>query len=76
MAAIRLERLPDRSPVKITIVVSPDLNRALVDYAAAYEAAYGEAEAVTELIPAMLQAFLASDRAFARMQRATAPKPE
>lgn len=66
MAAIKLERLPDRTPVKITIIVSPELNRALGDYAAAYEAAYGQAEPVAELIPAMLAAFLESDRAFAR----------
>ena len=69
MAAIKLERLPDRTPVKITILVSPELNRALGDYAAAYETAYGQAETVPELIPAMLETFLASDRAFARMRK-------
>lgn len=69
MAAIKLERLPDRTPVKITILVPPELNRALGDYAAAYEAAYGQAEAVAELIPAMLSAFLQSDRTFIRARR-------
>lgn len=69
MPAIKLDRLPDRTPVKITILVPPELNRALADYAAAYEAAYGQAEAVSELIPAMLETFLASDRAFARMRK-------
>ena len=69
MAAIKLERLPDRTSVKIAIMVSPELNRTLADYTAAYEAAYGQAEAVTELIPAMLESFLASDRAFARMRK-------
>ena len=69
MAAIRLGRLPDRTPVKITIAVSPELNRALGDYAAAYETAYGQAEPVTELIPAMLSAFLESDRGFARARK-------
>lgn len=69
MAAIKLERLPDRTRVKITITVSPDLHRALVDYASAYEAAYGLAEPLAELIPAMLGAFLQSDRGFARARR-------
>ena len=69
MAGLKLERLPDRTPVKITIMVSPELNRALVDYSAAYEAAYAQAESVAELIPAMLETFLASDRAFARMRK-------
>jgi hypothetical protein len=69
MAAIRLERLPDRTPVKIAIMVSPELHRALGDYATAYEAVYGQAEPVADLIPAMLAAFLESDRAFARARR-------
>lgn len=69
MSSIRLQRLPDRTPVKMTIAVSPDLHRALVEYAAAYEAAYGEAEPATELIPAMLAAFLESDRGFARARK-------
>jgi hypothetical protein len=69
MAAIKLERLPDRTPVKITILVPPELNRALGDYASAYEAAYGQAESVADLIPAMLAAFLESDREFTRARR-------
>jgi hypothetical protein len=70
VVAIKLERLPDRTPVKITITVSPELNRALADYAQAYEAAYGQAEPVAELIPAMLAAFLDNDRGFVRARRA------
>lgn len=69
MTSIRLQRLPDRTPVKITIAVSPELHRALSDYATAYEDAYGEAEPATELIPAMLAAFLESDRGFARARK-------
>ena len=76
MAAIKLERLQDRTPVKIAILVSPELNRALAHYAAAYEAAYGQAEAVAELIPAMLETFLASDRAFARMRKGSVERPD
>jgi hypothetical protein len=72
MAGIKLERLPDRTPMKITILVSPELGRALADYAAAYEIAYGQAEAVAELIPAMLAAFLNGDREFARSRRSRA----
>lgn len=69
MAAIRLERLPDRAPVKITILVSPELHRILGDYAVAYETTCGQAEPVAELIPAMLAAFVESDRAFARSRK-------
>ena len=60
MAGIKLERLPERTPVKVTVTLPPDLHRALSEYAAAYEAAYGQAEPVAELVPAILAAFLES----------------
>jgi len=69
MAPLKLGPLPDRSPVKLTILLPPELNRALHDYAKAYERAYGAAEPLAELVPAMLASFLASDRAFARSRR-------
>lgn len=70
MTQIKLARLPERTPVKLTIAVSPELNRALEDYADAYEAAYGEPESLNTLIPAILACFLESDRAFARSRKA------
>lgn len=70
MAALRLSKLPERTPVKVTISVSPELNQALLDYAALYEETYGQAEPVQELIPAMLASFLDGDRLFARRRRA------
>lgn len=73
--SIKLARLPDRTPVKLTILVSPELNRALADYAEAYAAAYGEAEPVAELVPAILSAFLRSDRAFVRARKPGSPRP-
>jgi hypothetical protein len=69
MANLKLGKLPDRIPVKLAISVSPDLNRALVEYAAAYRETYGQDEAIADLIPAMLSAFLAEDRAFAKRRR-------
>ena len=69
MADLKLPKLPDRTPVKLTIQLMPDLKAALDDYAAAYEASYGQAENVVDLIPAMLAAFLAGDRAFTRRRR-------
>ena len=72
MSLIKLDRLPDRNPVKITITIPPTLNRSLVEYAKAYEAEYGEAEPLVELIPAMLSAFIEADRAFARRRRKVA----
>lgn len=69
MAELRLGKLPDRTPVKLAIQVMPDLHEALTDYAALYAQAYGREEAVAELIPAMLAAFLDGDRAFTKRSR-------
>ena len=66
MADIKLPQLPDRTPMKLTISVMPDLHQALNEYAALYAKTYGRDEPVIELIPAMLAAFLESDRGFAR----------
>lgn len=70
MANIKLGRLPDRTPVKLSISVPPDLHQALQAYVTAYEQAYGVAEPLAELIPAMLAAFLESDRGFAKARKA------
>jgi len=69
MAELKLGKLPDRMPIKLTITVLPDLNKRLQDYAAAYAEAYGQKEPATELIPHMLTAFLDGDRAFVRRGR-------
>lgn len=66
MAELKLGKLPDRTPVKLSITITPDLQAALQDYAAIYATTYGVQEPVAELIPAMLSAFLDSDRGFAR----------
>jgi hypothetical protein len=72
MADLKLAKLPDRALVKLTINIPPDLNRALNLYAEIYRETYGEAEPVQELIPAMLERFLESDRAFVRRRRTRA----
>jgi hypothetical protein len=69
MSELKLGKLPDRTPVKITITVSPDLNQALREYAAVYRTTYAEAESVADLIPFMLGAFLESDRGFAKARK-------
>lgn len=66
MADLKLSKLPDRTPVKLTISISPNLHTALTVYAALYAEAYGCEEPVSELVPAMLASFLESDRFFMR----------
>ena len=72
MPDLRLRKLPERTPVRITISVSPDLNHALGLYGEIYREAYGQEEPIAELIPAMLASFLDSDRAFAQHGRKAA----
>lgn len=70
MADIKLGRLPERTPVKIAITVTPDLDGALRDYLSLYHATYDDtAASIADIIPAMLEAFLDSDRAFARARK-------
>jgi hypothetical protein len=66
MAELKLGKLPDRNPVKLTISVLPDLHSALGTYAILYEQTYGQKERIEELIPAIIAGFLDSDRAFAK----------
>ncbi|TKV42727.1 MULTISPECIES: DUF2274 domain-containing protein [Sphingobium] len=66
MIDLKLPKIPDRTPIKITVSIMPGLHDALRDYASLYEKAYGREEPVTELIPAILSAFLENDRAFVR----------
>lgn len=74
MADLKLGKLPDRTPVKLTIAVAPDLHHALADYVAIYNEAYGQTEPLAELVPHMLAAFLTSDRGFAKARAGLAKK--
>ena len=70
MPTLKLPQLPDRSPVRLTIGMPPELHRALTEYAALYREAYGQEESVADLIPFILRAFLESDRDFSKARRA------
>lgn len=72
---IKLDPLPDRTPVRMTLSVSPELSAALSDYAEIYETTYGKPEKPEALIPHMLEAFLASDNGFKRARRALHTQP-
>ena len=69
MSGVKLAKLPARTPVRLTISVTPDLYRTLERYAECYRQTYGEAEKIGDLIPFMLEAFLASDKDFAKARR-------
>ena len=68
MSQLKLPKLPDRTPIKLTITITPDLNERLHRYSTAYLEEYGTQESIAELVPAMLDAFLLSDRQFMKRQ--------
>ena len=73
---LKLAKLPDRTPVKIGITVTPDLDADLHAYLTLYRATYEDkAATVADLIPAMLETFLASDRAFAKARKDGEARP-
>jgi len=66
---LKIGPLPDRTPIKVTIAIEPEIKADLELYATLYEENYGEKAPVTALIPSMLQAFLAGDRAFKKARK-------
>jgi hypothetical protein len=66
---MKLAKLPDRTPVRITFVASPNLAKSLALYAQYYEEIYRQAESISELMPYALEAFLESDRGFLKFRR-------
>lgn len=64
MPDLKLSKLPERTPVKLTIQIFPELSQALQEYAAIYEVQYGSSENVASLVPHMLASFIESDRGF------------
>lgn len=68
--SLRLAKLPDRTPVRMSVAIDPELAGALSDYAEIYGQTYGTTEKPEALIPAMLETFLGSDAGFKRARRA------
>jgi hypothetical protein len=74
MPELKLQKLPERTPIKLSIVITPQLNDDLSLYAQLYANTYGKEEAAVDLVPAMLAAFLESDRTFVK-GRASRSRP-
>uniref|UniRef100_A0A2A4YNM9 Transposase n=1 Tax=OCS116 cluster bacterium TaxID=2030921 RepID=A0A2A4YNM9_9PROT len=67
--ALKLSKLPKRTPVKINIVLNPETHEAIVDYARIYEETYGSKESIEELIPYIIANFLDNDHVFKRARK-------
>ncbi len=69
MIELKLPKIPDPTPTKMTIEILPELAGALQQHANAYEEVYGTPEAVGDLIPHMLSAFINRDYGFAQIAK-------
>ena len=71
---LKLSKLPNRTPVKVTSTFPPDVHEALADYARLYEQIHGENEKIENLVPYMIAAFLNADKGFQKARKQlTAP---
>ena len=66
MSAPRLARLPDRTPVKVTLMNLPNLHQRLVDHAAFDDQTDGPEVSIANLAPAALIAFLDEEAEIAK----------
>lgn len=67
---MKLPKLPDRVPVKLTVTLTSDLASRLRHYADLYAETYGVREEPAELVPFIIDAFLNGDVAFRRASQA------
>lgn len=71
---LKLSAIPDDKPVKVTVDLPAAVHRDLVAYAKVMAGENGQAAPNPEkLIAPMLQRFMATDRAFARLRKNRTP---
>ena len=67
---LRIAKLPNLTPVKLTVILEPEIHKMLEDYAQIYTDSYGETVKPSALIPSMITGFLATDNGFKRARKA------
>ncbi|MBI0530274.1 DUF2274 domain-containing protein [Sphingomonas sp. TX0522] len=78
MTSLKLGRLQEERPVKITVQLPAGVHRDLVSYAEVLARETGEPTPVdpARLITPMLMRFMATDRGFAKLRRREAKKSD
>jgi hypothetical protein len=72
MVKLKLGTLPDDKPVKVNLEIPASVHRDLVAYAEVLASASGQAISdPSKLIAPMLARFMATDRGFAKLRRAS-----
>ena len=68
-ATLKIGKLPDTTPIKITVALEPELQSDLQTYAEIYQQTYGDKASIAALIPVMLRSFMTSDAGFRRARK-------
>jgi hypothetical protein len=63
---LRIAKLPNLTPVKLTVSLEPEVYNMLEDYTKIYNDSYQDAAKPTELVPSMIAKFMAMDSGFKR----------
>ena len=69
MSVLKLPKLRETTPVKLSISLHPDLHQSLLEYAGAYAQVYCSEIKNTDLVPLMLATFIDSDREFQKVKK-------
>jgi len=75
MNALKLAKLPNRTPVKVTSAFPPEVHDMLQDYARIYAETYGAEEKMEALVPYIVEAFLSADSSFKKARKALHKTP-
>ena len=66
---LRISKLPDLTPVKLTVSLEPEVHQMLEDYAQIYYDSYSEKVKPAALVPSMITGFLSTDGGFKKARR-------
>ena len=69
MMKLKLGPIPDDKPVRLTIILSAELDALLRAYAEAVGSGNTKAVTVERIVPPMLERFIRTDRVFMRTRR-------
>ncbi|MGE0410000.1 MAG: DUF2274 domain-containing protein [Amphiplicatus sp.] len=66
---LKLGPIPDRTPVKITLSLAPDVHRGLAEYAELHAQTYRQEAPLADLAAMMIEEFLEADAGFKRARK-------
>ena len=67
--SLKIGPVADRSPVKISIAIAPDIHDALADYARLHAQEFGRDIKLPDLASLMIEQFLKTDAGFRRARK-------